>query len=423
MKVLVIDTIAPEGLAFLTERGFQVEQVSSKLPREELFATIADYEAIITRSSTTVTPEFLSHASRLRILGRAGVGVDNIDIEACSRQGVVVANAPYGNVVSAAEHTVGMMLALVRKIPQAHDALKQLRWDRGIYGSELFRKTAGVIGLGKVGSRVAARLKAFEMEVLVYDPYIPESRARDLGVRLTDLGTLLGHSDIITVHVPLTDETENMIAARELALMKPGVRLVNCARGGIVQEGDLLAALETLRKNAPRLLKFSRALTAPDWFKEYGFVIGLVAFFLLASFAGVGNPHLRSAIQPGETVLDLGSGAGLDAIIASWGAGASGNVIGVDLNPSMCLKAQAHAAASGSRMECHQGRMEDIPLPDRSVDVVISNGVVNLSFRKRKVIEELFRVLKPGGRLSITDIVSAKQLSQSIVNDPKLWAS
>jgi SAM-dependent methyltransferase len=143
----------------------------------------------------------------------------------------------------------------------------------------------------------------------------------------------------------------------------------------------------------------------------------------VASFAGVGNPHLRSAIQPGETVLDLGSGAGLDAIIACWAAGPSGNVIGVDLNPSMCLKAQAHAAASGSRMECHQGRMEDIPLPDGSVDVVISNGVINLSFRKRKVIEELFRVLKPGGRLSITDIVSAKQLSQSIVNDPKLWAS
>jgi arsenite methyltransferase len=143
----------------------------------------------------------------------------------------------------------------------------------------------------------------------------------------------------------------------------------------------------------------------------------------VASFAGVGNPHLRSAIQPGETVLDLGSGAGLDSIIASWAAGPSGNVIGVDLNPSMCLKAQAHAAASGSRMECHQGRMEDIPLPDESVDVVISNGVINLSFRKRKVIEELYRVLKPGGRVSMTDIVSAKQLSQSIVNDPKLWAS
>jgi len=143
----------------------------------------------------------------------------------------------------------------------------------------------------------------------------------------------------------------------------------------------------------------------------------------VASFAGVGNPHERAALKTGETVLDLGSGAGLDAIIASWGVGPSGRVIGVDLNPSMCLKAQALAASTGATMECHEGRMEDIPLPDASVDVVISNGVINLSFRKRRVVEEMFRVLKPGGRISITDIVSAKQLSQSIVNDPKLWAS
>ena len=143
----------------------------------------------------------------------------------------------------------------------------------------------------------------------------------------------------------------------------------------------------------------------------------------VASFAGVGNPHERGDLQPGETVLDLGSGAGLDAIIASWRVGPSGTVIGVDLNPAMCLKAQAHAAATGVRMECQVGRMEDIPVPTASVDVVISNGVINLSFRKRRVVEEIFRVLKPGGRMSITDIVSAKQLSQSIVNDPKLWAS
>jgi arsenite methyltransferase len=141
------------------------------------------------------------------------------------------------------------------------------------------------------------------------------------------------------------------------------------------------------------------------------------------SFAGVGNPHERARLQPGETVLDLGSGAGLDSIIASWSVGPSGKVLGVDLNPSMCLKAQAHAAAMGTTLECHEGRMEEIPLPDGSVDVVISNGVINLSFRKRRVIEEIFRVLKPGGRISITDIVSAKQLSQNIVNDPKLWAS
>ena len=143
----------------------------------------------------------------------------------------------------------------------------------------------------------------------------------------------------------------------------------------------------------------------------------------VASFAGVGNPHERSRLQPGETVLDLGSGAGLDAIIASWMVGPVGRVLGVDLNPAMCLKAQANAAATGARMECREGRMEDIPVPDDSVDVVISNGVINLSFRKRRVLEEIFRVLRPGGRISITDIVSAKQLSQSIVNDPKLWAS
>ena len=244
MKVLVIDTIAPEGIAHLTERGFQVDQVSSKLERETLLARLGDYEGIVTRSSTAVTPEFLGRARRLRILGRAGVGVDNIDVDACSRQGVVVVNAPYGNVVSAAEHTVGMLLALVRKIPTAHEALRRLEWDRGIYGSELFRKTAGVLGLGKVGSRVAARLRAFDMEVLVYDPYIPEGRARDLGVRLTDLQSVLSRADVLTVHVPLTDETENMIAARELAVTKPGVRVVNCARGGIVNEADLLAALD-----------------------------------------------------------------------------------------------------------------------------------------------------------------------------------
>jgi len=141
------------------------------------------------------------------------------------------------------------------------------------------------------------------------------------------------------------------------------------------------------------------------------------------SFAGVGNPLERAEIQHGETVLDLGSGAGLDGIIAAWQTGPDGTVIGVDLNPAMCLKAQAHAAATGSRIECHEGRMEEIPLPDASVDVIISNGVINLSFRKRRVVEEMFRVLRPGGRISITDIVSAKQLSQSIVNDPKLWAS
>jgi len=244
MKTLVVDSIAPQGLALLREHGFDVDEVV-RPTADALYERIGDYEALITRSGTAVTPELLRHAARLRIIGRAGVGVDNIDVDACSRRGIVVVNAPYGNVVSAAEHTVGMLLALVRHIPQAHHLLTSLEWNRNFYGVELFRKTIGVVGLGKVGSRVAARLRAFDTRILVYDPYVPEARARDLGATLTDFATLLRDADVVTVHVPLTDETANMLTARELAAMRPGVRVVNCARGGIVNEADLLAALDS----------------------------------------------------------------------------------------------------------------------------------------------------------------------------------
>jgi D-3-phosphoglycerate dehydrogenase len=244
VRTVVVDAIAPEGLAWLRERGFDIVQLSKPAP-EQLASALAECEALVTRSSLAVTPELLDLAPRLRIVGRAGVGIDNIDVDACSRRGVVVVNAPYGNVVSAAEHTVGMLLSLVRRIPEAHERLKRLEWDRSVYGAELYRKVVGVVGLGKVGSRVAARLRGFEPELLVHDPYIPEPRARDLGARLVDFDTLLRESDVITFHVPLTSETEGMAGARELARTRRGVRIVNCARGGIVVEADLLQALES----------------------------------------------------------------------------------------------------------------------------------------------------------------------------------
>ena len=244
MRVLVVEAIAPEGLDHLRERGFAVDELR-KPTLDELHAALPGYEGLITRSGTAVTAELLTHAPALRIVGRAGVGIDNVDVDACSRRGIVVVNAPYGNVVSAAEHTVGMMLALVRRIPEAHERLKTLEWNRGIYGAELFRKTIGIVGLGKVGSRVAARLRGFDAELLVYDPYIQESRAKDFGARLTDLETLLRSADVVTLHVPLTPETDAMLRAPELALMKRGARVVNCARGGIIDEADLLAALES----------------------------------------------------------------------------------------------------------------------------------------------------------------------------------
>lgn len=190
-----------------------------------------------------------------------------------------------------------------------------------------------------------------------------------------------------------------------------------------VLKNEIINMYQEVAENPEGEFHFYHGRQAAEMFGYRADWLGRAPADSVASFAGVGNPHERSELQPGETVLDLGSGAGLDAIIASWGVGPSGTVIGVDLNPAMCRKAQAHAAQSGTTMECHEGRMEEIPQPDATVDVIISNGVINLSFRKRKVVVEMFRVLKPGGRISITDIVSAKQLSQSIVNDPKLWAA
>ena len=190
-----------------------------------------------------------------------------------------------------------------------------------------------------------------------------------------------------------------------------------------VLKDEILRMYEEVAENPKGTFHFFHGREAADLFGYSAEWLDRAPAGAVASFAGVGNPHERSDLKPGETVVDLGSGAELDSLIATWRVGPTGRVIGVDLNPAMCLKAQANAAATGAQMECQVGRMEDIPVPSGTADVVISNGVINLSFRKRRVIEEIFRVLRPGGRLSITDIVSAKQLSASIVNDPKLWAS
>lgn len=190
-----------------------------------------------------------------------------------------------------------------------------------------------------------------------------------------------------------------------------------------VLKGEILRMYQEVAENPTSEFHFFHGREAAELFEYDRTWLDRAPPSAVASFAGVGNPHLRSVLQPGEAVLDLGSGAGLDALIASWQVGPTGSVIGVDLNPAMCAKAEAHAAATGVRFECREGSMEAIPLADASADVILSNGVINLSFRKRRVIQEMARVLKPGGRISITDIVSATQLSQSIVNDPKLWAS
>jgi len=246
MKIIVTDEVAQEGLDLLRQDPRIELDVKLGLKTEELHAIIGDYDVIITRSGTTVDKPLLDAGKSLKMVARAGVGVDNVDVEYASTKGVIVVNAPLGNTNSAAEHAMALLLSLCRNIVPANDCLKSGAWKRAPFtGYELKGKTAGVIGLGKVGGRVATRLKAFECDVVAYDPYVAEKRAHDLGVKLVSLAELLRVSDIVTFHTPLTDETRDMIGANELAAMKDGVIIVNAARGGIVNEAAMLEALES----------------------------------------------------------------------------------------------------------------------------------------------------------------------------------
>jgi D-3-phosphoglycerate dehydrogenase len=246
MKVLITDEISQEGLQPLIEDSRIDFDLRLGLSREELQKVVGDYDAIITRSGTQIDAELLRHAHRLKIVARAGVGIDNVDVDAASNRGIIVVNAPFGNVNSAAEHTMAILLSLCRKVTAANASLKSGEWKRAPFtGYEIKGKTVGIIGLGKVGGRVALRAKAFEAEVIACDPYIAEKRAEDLGVRLVLLEEIVRYADIITVHTPLNDETRGLLTREHFAAMKDGVIIVNCARGGIIDEAAMLEALES----------------------------------------------------------------------------------------------------------------------------------------------------------------------------------
>lgn len=246
MKIIVTDEVSADGLALLTQEPRIQLDVKLGLKKEELLAVIGDYEVIITRSGTTVDKALLDAATRLKMVARAGVGIDNVDVDYASSKGVIVVNAPFGNTNSAAEHTMAMLLSFCRNVPTANSSLKAGEWKRGPFtGHELKGKTAGVIGIGKVGGRVVSRLKAFECEVLACDPYISVKRANDLGVKLVSHDEIYKNCDIITVHTPLTEETKGMIGAREFGLMKTGVIVLNVARGSIIEEQAMLDNLNS----------------------------------------------------------------------------------------------------------------------------------------------------------------------------------
>lgn len=243
-RVLVTEEIAPRGLDRLRDAGHEVD-VQLGLDPAALDAAMPGAAALIVRSATDVNAEVIAAGKDLKIVGRAGIGLDNVDVSAASAAGVLVANAPFSNAVSAAEHTMALMLALARNIPQAHAALVDGRWERSKWnGVELDEKTLGIIGLGRIGSLVAARAAAFGMSIIAYDPYLDEAQAAAVGVELVDLDSLLSRSDFISLHLAKTPETINLINADRLALAKPNLRIINVARGGIVNEEDLAAAIK-----------------------------------------------------------------------------------------------------------------------------------------------------------------------------------
>jgi D-3-phosphoglycerate dehydrogenase len=243
-RVLISDPITAAGIELFKGAGFEVE-VKTDHTKEELMAKIRDFDALIVRSQTKVTAEIIEAADNLKVIGRAGVGVDNVDVPAATKKGIIVLNAPDGNTISTAELTVAMLLAVARHVPQAHGSLKAGAWERKSFtGVEINGKTLGIVGMGRIGAEVAKRMQAMGMSINAYDPFLTAERAEALGVNLADLDTIVTRSDFITVHTPLTPDTKGLFGAKEFARMKKGVRVVNCARGGIYDEAALAAAIK-----------------------------------------------------------------------------------------------------------------------------------------------------------------------------------
>ncbi|MFO7773048.1 MAG: phosphoglycerate dehydrogenase [Dehalococcoidia bacterium] len=358
MKILVADPIAEEGIQSLRDCA-QVD-VQTKLLPEQLKAIIGDYDALIVRSQTQVGAEVIESGEKLKVIGRAGVGTDNIDVDAATRKGIVVVNAPTGNIVAAAEHTIALMFALARNVPQANSRLKSGKWERQeMIGAELRNKILGIIGLGNVGSEVAKRVQGFEMRVIAHDPFVSEDYARNLKVELVSLDRLLKEADFVTLHVPLTASTRKMIGAKELAKLKPTARIINCARGELIDEEAVVKAIKAGRIAGAAFDVFAKEpVTDSPLFEEEKIIVTPhlgastieaqtsvardIAEEVLAVLQGrfskyaVNAPHIDPELVPfmkvATTIGNLASQL-MEGQISSTHIKYSGGVTGYDCNP------------------------------------------------------------------------------------------
>jgi D-3-phosphoglycerate dehydrogenase len=265
IKILVSDALSPEGLKVFNEAKELSVDVKTDLKPDALKEIIKDYDALVVRSATKVTKEVIQAAVKLKVIGRAGVGLDNVDLEAATAKGIIVMNTPAGNTISTAEHTFSMILTLSRNIAQANISMKKGEWKRSKFmGVELYSKVLGIVGFGRIGSEVAKRALSFGMRVLAYDPFLSAQVAESIGVQIAELKEVLQESDYITVHTPLTDETRHMISDKEFGLMKKNVRIVNCARGGIIDESALVKAVKEGKVSGAAMDVFENEPLAAD---------------------------------------------------------------------------------------------------------------------------------------------------------------
>ncbi len=320
-KILISDPVDKKCCEILQQAGFEVD-FKTGLSKEEISAIINCYNGLIVRSETKVTAELIHKMDKMEVIGRAGTGVDNIDLEAATRKGIIVMNTPGGNTISTAEHTMALMLSMFRNIPQANQSLRSGKWDRKSYkGTELYGKVIGIIGLGKIGREVALRSKAFGMKVIGYDPVLSEEIANKIGVDLVNLDQIFSESDLITVHVPLSEETKYLINSETLSKCKDGVKIINCARGGIVEESALLAALDSGKVSSAafdvyeteppdpgsKLVNHSKVVCTPH--------LG----------ASTEEAQIKVAMQIAEQVVDLFKNNAVSGAVNASEAGAGGN--------------------------------------------------------------------------------------------------
>ena len=355
IKVLISDPLSPEGVDILKSHKFQVDEVS-KLSEKELARKIKGYDALIVRSGTTVTKKIIDASDRLKVIGRAGVGLDNVDVKAASKKGIVVMNAPAGNTISTAEHAFSLMMALSRNIPQANESVKGGKWDRkGFMGVELYGKTLGIVGMGRIGGEFAKRALSFGMSVIAYDPFLSEEKARSMNIEPVGMDKLLKGSDFITIHTPLTDETRHLVGEKAFKKMKKGVRIINAARGGIIDEKALAKYIKSGKVAGAALDVFETEKKPP----MDSPVIGLPNV--------IATPHLGASTEEAQVNVSIDMARTVADALLGKGFRNAANVPAME---SEEIEALAPFVNLAERLGCIQAQLIERPIKAITVDYI-----------------------------------------------------